>query len=269
MAPSSSPWFAAGCALGAWFAAVAPGCVGGRPDAPASGAARAGDSSVRVAGAAAGARELVGETRSYSEEPRRVSPNVEDVLVPVEARELSVTSGEIIAEGPRRFSIRSPTFRAELGHAPRSAAEVSFVYRGPTQELARLASGEPRRQIGLKLRARDTCNVVYAMWHIAPSAGIVVSVKTNPGQSRHAECGDRGYSFLEPASAKPAPRIEPGEPHVLAAEIRGRTLLVKTDGQTSWEGELPAAAFEFDGPVGVRSDNGEFSVALRAEELVQ
>jgi hypothetical protein len=143
------------------------------------------------------------------------------------------------------------------------------VYQGPTHGDAPLASGELRRQIGLKLRARDGCNVVYVMWHIEPSPGIVVSVKSNPGQSRHAECGDRGYSFLEPTSSKPVAPIAPGQSHVLATEIRGRVLLVKTDGQQSWQGELPPAALEFDGPVGVRSDNGEFSVELRAEELVQ
>jgi hypothetical protein len=239
MAPNHKPRRSARAAFGASLAA-AVSCVGAQPDAPASGLASG------AGGTTPPARELV----------------------PVEARELSVTSGEIIAEEPSRFSIRSPTFRAELGSAPRSAAEVSFVYRGPTEELARLASGEPRRQIGLKLRAHDTCNVVYAMWHIEPSPGIVVSVKSNPGQSRHAECGDRGYSFLQPTIEKEPPRIEPGQSHVLRASIRGRTLRVTTDGAISWEGELPASAFEFDGPVGVRSDNGEFSVALRAEELV-
>ena len=55
----------------------------------------------------------------------------------------------------------------------------------------------------------------------------------------------------------------------LAAAIRGRRLHVSTDGQESWVGELPVAAFQFDGPVGVRSDNADFSAALRAEELVR
>jgi hypothetical protein len=226
--------------VGAWLAAGGLGCVGAQPDAPAAGVAPAAESRT---------------TRAE--------------LVAFEPRDLSVTSGELSEEQPGRFAIRSPTFRAELGRTPRSRVALSFVYRGPTEDVAPLASGELRRQIGLKLRARDSCNVVYAMWHIAPSANIVVSVKSNPGQSRHAECGDRGYDFLQPLSKKPAPRIEPGESHVLEAELRGRTLLVKTDGETSWEGELPAAAFEFDGPVGLRSDNGEFSVALRAEERVQ
>jgi hypothetical protein len=189
--------------------------------------------------------------------------------VPIEARELAVTSGELTFDGPGRFSTRSPALRAELGRAPRSAAELAFVYQGPTLSDAPLASGELRRQIGLKLRAQDGCNVVYVMWHIEPSPGIVVSVKSNPGQSRHAECGDRGYRFLDPTSSKPVAPIARGQKHVLGAEIRGRELLVETDGEPSWRGELPAAAFAFDGPVGVRTDNGEFSVELRAQELVQ
>lgn len=190
-------------------------------------------------------------------------------LAPAEPRDLVVTSGAIESEGAGRFVSRSPTLRAWLGTAPRSAAQLEFVYRGPTADDAPLASGELRRQIGLELRARDTCNVVYVMWHIEPTPGIVVSVKSNPGQRRHSECRDRGYSFLQPITSDAAPRVAPGEAHVLGAEIRGRRLLVSTDGQESWVGELPLAAFEFDGPVGVRADNAEFSAALRAEELGQ
>jgi hypothetical protein len=188
-------------------------------------------------------------------------------LVSVEPGELAATSGEIAPLGPGRFAIRSPTLRAELGRSPRSAAEVQFVYLGPTASDAPLASGELRRQIGLKLRARDTCNVVYVMWHIEPSSRIVVSVKSNPGQSRHSECGDRGYSVLAPTSSEPAPAVARGQAHALGAELRGRELWVTADGRARWVGRLPAEAFEFDGPIGVRSDNGEFSVALRAEKV--
>jgi len=190
-------------------------------------------------------------------------------LQPVAPSALSATSGELVPAGDDRFEIHSPTLRAELGRLPRAAAELAFVYRGPTKTAAPLASGEMRRQIGLKLRARDTCNVVYVMWHIEPSPGIVVSVKSNPGQRTHQECSDRGYSFLQPRSSDPVPRVQIDEPHVLSAEIRGRDLWVTTDGQPSWVGELPAAAFEFDGPVGLRADNGEFSAQLRAEKLAQ
>lgn len=228
-----------------WFAlAVISGCVGVRPDAPPPS----------------------GDASGSGEAPGGSGPA--HALVAFEAGDLRVTSGTIESEGPGRFSNRSPTLRAWLGSTPRSAAALEFVYRGPTLEAAPLASGELRRQIGLELRARDTCNVVYVMWHIEPSPGIVVSVKSNPGQSRHSECRDRGYSFLQPVTSETAPLVAPGQPHVLAAAIRGRRLHVSTDGRESWVGELPVAAFEFDGPVGVRSDNADFSAALRAEELV-
>ena len=78
------------------------------------------------------------------------------------------------------------------------AAELAFVYRGPSREETRLASGELRRQIGLKLRARDTCNVVYVMWQLEPEPRILVSMKRNPGLSTHAGCGAGGYVTLEP-----------------------------------------------------------------------
>lgn len=214
------------------------GCVGVRPDTAPAG----------------------------STEPTSVSGRK---LEPIEPRELSATAGEILPLGRDRFSIQSPTLRAELGSRPRAAAELAFVYHGPTQTAAPLASGEMRRQIGLKLRARDTCNVVYVMWHIEPTPGIAVSVKSNPGQRLHTECSDRGYSSLQPRSSDPVPPIRAEEPHVLAAEIHGRDLWVTTDGQPSWVGELPAAAFEFDGPVGLRSDNGQFSAQLRAEKLAK
>jgi hypothetical protein len=224
-------------------------CGGARPDASTSAPATGAETTPAGSGALA---------------PAAPAP-----LVAIEPRELSVSSGAIEDDGPGRFVIRSPMLRAELGRSPRAAAEMSFIYRGPTQSDAPLASGELRRQIGLKLRARDTCNVVYVMWRIEPAPGIVVSVKSNPGQSRHAECGDRGYSILEPSTSARAPTVEPGRAHVIGVEMRGRQLLVKADGRESWVGELPAAALEFDGPVGVRSDNGEFSVELRAEPGVQ
>jgi hypothetical protein len=219
--------------------ACGPGCSVGRPEAPPSGPS---DAPVRA-------------------------ENTE--LVAVAPSELSATSGQLVALAGARFAISSPTLRAELGRAPRSVAELAFEYRGPTASDNPLASGELRRQIGLKLRAQDSCNVLYVMWHIEPSPGIVVSLKSNPGQTRHAECGDRGYAILQPDSSVPAPAVEPGQPHVLRAVIRGHELRVTVDGAASWVGELPEAAFSFDGPVGLRSDNGEFNAELRAERLAQ
>lgn len=182
--------------------------------------------------------------------------------------QLIVTSGELRPLDPTRFGLDAPTFRAELGAEPRDAVEAEFVYLGPTRDTARLTSGELRRQIGLKLRAQNTCNVVYVMWHIEPAPRLAVSVKANPGQRRHAECSDRGYSFLEPERSRPVGVVREGERHVLRAAIEGSTLRVFIDGVESWAGPLPSAAFEFDGPVGLRADNARFEVELRAPAVL-
>ena len=106
---------------------------------------------------------------------------------------------------------------------------------------------------------------VNVMWHIEPSRGIEVSVKSNPGQATHEACGDRGYTFVKPAWAgDDITEIRSGSRHEIAATIAGATLRVVADGRPAWVGELPAQAFQANGPVGVRSDNGVFDVELRA-----
>jgi hypothetical protein len=179
---------------------------------------------------------------------------------------LRVESGRIDAGPGHSLAIRSAGVRAVAQKGSGSAVEMSFVYRGPSGGVEPLASGELRRQIGLKLRALDTCNVVYVMWHIEPTRGIHVSVKANPDAHDHASCGDRGYTFVEPARSSVVPAITAGERHTLAArlDVAARSLRVDADGAAAWEGPLPAAAFGFDGPVGLRSDNGDFDVELRA-----
>lgn len=184
-------------------------------------------------------------------------------LQAVAASRLCVTSGWV-------DSIEAPTLKVDVGAmrgvvaGDRSgAAELAFDYPGPSHEETPLADGEMRRQIGLKLRAQDTCNVVYVMWRIAPVAGVFVQVKSNPGQSTHEQCADRGYTEL-PATAgtQPAP-IGPGERHTLRADLEGNVLTVLADGALAWKGELPAEAAAGGGPIGVRSDNGQFGFELR------
>jgi hypothetical protein len=46
------------------------------------------------------------------------------------------------------------------------AVEARLTYLGHTRDVARLGSGAMREQFGLKLRAHDACNLVYAMWRI-------------------------------------------------------------------------------------------------------
>lgn len=224
-----------------------------------------------LASSCAGGGSSIGRDHFASETPEVVpARGAADAAPPSELRpvapsELRVTSGSIIPISATEFEINSPVLRAELGQMPRSSAELSFTYRGPSQDEEPLTSGELRRQVGLKVRAQDTCNVLYVMWHIEPSAGLHVSVKSNPGQSLHSECGDRGYIFLDAAASRPVSAIGIGEQHVLRASIVGEELRVLADGVESWVGRLPAEAFRFDGPIGLRSDNGELTVELRAD----
>jgi hypothetical protein len=142
-------------------------------------------------------------------------------------------------------------------------AELELTYRGPSTQSTPLANGELRRQIGLKLRAQDTCNVVYVMWHVEPAPGIAVSVKHNQGESRHADCTDQGYINEQPKSSSPVRPIVAGERRVLRAAIEQNVLRVWVDGALVWTGPLPPEAFGFDGPAGIRSDNGIFDFELR------
>lgn len=161
-----------------------------------------------------------------------------------------------------RQASRSPKMRAQTEGREGDAAELDFVYLGPTEEVAPLASGERRRQLGLKLRARDGCNVLYVMWRIEPEPDLVVSRKANPGMERHAECGTRGYRRLRPATYTPPPPLVVGARHRLRARVEEKRLRVWIDGALVWEGELDEAAARMRGPVGVRSDNVAFAFTL-------
>src|SRR6266700_3617256 len=68
--------------------------------------------------------------------------------------ELCVTKGAI-AGG----AIAEPTVRAFARGTSGDAAQISFKYGGESEGARALESGELRRQVGLKLRAADSCNV--------------------------------------------------------------------------------------------------------------
>lgn len=190
-------------------------------------------------------------------------PKADAALQAVSRSALCVSAGRVEAPAERRLRVDMGGVRAVVASDRSHAAALAFVYRGPSVSTAPLASGELRRQIGLKLRAQDTCNVVYVMWHVEPSSGVFVSVKHNAGASTHGECGAGGYENLKPRHSSAAPLIEPGAAHVLEAVLDGLDIVVKADGNVVWRGELPASALEFDGPVGLRSDNGTFDFELR------
>lgn len=176
--------------------------------------------------------------------------------------DLRVTEGKLSPGPDGVLRIEEPKVRAVARREAGSVAELRFTYLGPTSREEPLSSGEMRRQIGLKLRAEDGCNLLYAMWRLAPKPGLVVSLKRNPGQHSSGDCGASGYTNLRPRRGSPAPALEPGVRHTLHAEQRGNELIVSVDGATAWQGELPAEALSLVGPSGLRSDNGRFDLEL-------
>jgi hypothetical protein len=175
---------------------------------------------------------------------------------------LCVTNGAVTTLPGGRLGVATPSSRAVVaaGSAADQVAEIRFRYLGPSQISKPLASGELRRQIGLKLRAQDTCNLIYAMWHIEPDAAVAVSIKHNAGMNTHAQCGAGGYvNFKEPDRIAPPP-IRPGETHTLRAGLHGHDLTVTADGKPAWQGELPNELLPLEGPPGFRTDNARFEL---------
>jgi hypothetical protein len=181
---------------------------------------------------------------------------------------LCVTEGVIETAGNDRLSVNATKMRAYVNQRTAQSAEVRFTYLGGTSKETALGSGAIRRQFGLKLRAQDPCNLVYAMWRIEPESKLVVSVKRNPGAHTSAECGNRGYENIKPRKASPVPHLQPGQSHTLRAEMKNTELRVFADNQEVWEGDLAADAGTLDGPLGIRSDNArlEFEFLARASE---
>jgi hypothetical protein len=177
---------------------------------------------------------------------------------------LCVTEGTI-EQGPgNRLSVHVPKMRAFVTVRTSQDVEAHFTYLGKTPGEKPLGSGEMRRQFGLKLRAQDPCNLVYAMWRIEPEPELVVSVKSNPGQHTSAECGNRGYRNIKPVHRSLLPPLRPGAAHALRAEMNGVELRVYADNNLVWEGSVGSEAGSLTGPVGIRSDNARLELEVRA-----
>lgn len=185
--------------------------------------------------------------------PASIEPQV--ALHDVAPSSLCVTRGELA--GSR---VEVPTFRATaLGHGG-DAAAIRFAVSGETAKKRALASGADRRQVGLKLRAVDGCNLLYVMWRLDPKPGLEVALKRNPGSRTHQECGARGYTKLEALRREKLPALVKGATHELRAEIAGDAILAWVDDKLVWRGKLPAEARELAGPAGLRSDNLAFEL---------
>ncbi|RKH63413.1 hypothetical protein D7V93_08820 [Corallococcus llansteffanensis] len=188
-------------------------------------------------------------------------------MEPIPLERLTITQGDVqelqrSARDGLRFGIDGPRQRAVAPETTGDDVGLRFTWLGVTDPVVPLASGQVREQVGLKLRARDGCNVLYAMWRIAPSAGIVVNFKRNPDDHHSGECGGDGYTTVRPRFMEPLDPLVPGQPHVLRARIAADVLTVFVDGKRVWEGLLPADALTLEGPVGMRTDNARVRFEL-------
>jgi hypothetical protein len=195
---------------------------------------------------------------------RPVSPANAEALRRIASTDLCVTLGAVAVLPDDRLSVTVAKMRAVARVPTAPAAHLRFTYLGRSKRTSVLGSGEIRAQFGLKLRAQDSCNVVYVMWRFEPESKLVVSIKHNPGMRMHAQCGTAGYRNIVPDLVRELPPMRPGGAHSLHADMQGRALSVRVDGAEIWRGDVGSQALSIDGPVGVRSDNVRVEFALDA-----
>ena len=186
---------------------------------------------------------------------------------PISLASLTVTEGTITPAGTA-LQTADPAMRATVndGGVHATQARLWFQYLGESTTTVPLGSGAIRRQIGLKLRSADPCNLVYVMWHAYPVSQIEVSVKRNPGQTTSAECGNAGYTEI--AEIPVAGGITDHSAHRL--EVRTRRVAsgdlavsIFADRALLRRLTIPAAlSAGIEGPIGVRSDNGNYLFRL-------
>jgi hypothetical protein len=217
---------------------------------------------LRAALAAVAVSLLVSACATTTVSPSSASATVTS-LRRIARQNLCVTEGEVRDAGGGQMEVDSPAMRAVVAGSEPEVAELHFVYRGPTSQTSALANGEVRRQVALKLRAEDSCNVVYVVWRFEPESKVVVQTKRNPGKHSHRECGDHGYETIPGIVTKQVPSPRAGEEHLLQATVTGEALQVFLDRELVWQGDLGTAA-DFSGPVGIRTDNARLAFEMAA-----
>ena len=180
----------------------------------------------------------------------------------VSVNDLCVSEGAIAALPAHRLLVTVPNVHATMNQETPQDIEARFVYLAPAAQNETPSSGH--HQFGFEMLAEDACNLVYVMWRLEPESRIAVSVKSNPDQHVHAECGKRGTSTVSPERTRPLPPVWAGEPlsHALRAKITGAVLMVFADGSLVWRGLLPADVLRTHGPVGIHCDNAKLEFKL-------
>jgi hypothetical protein len=209
---------------------------------------------------------LASGAQAYAPAPAPPSP-----WTPIDQNGLTVTKGTIATVAPNatlRTADSGMRAVAKDGGVHAASARIWFRYLGESTTTAPLGSGEIRRQIGLKLRAANPCNLLYVMWHAYPTRKIQVTIKRNPGQTTSAQCGNNGYTTFTEIPLGSGDGTADHGAHVLAARTRRTAtgdlaLSVYVDSEPARQYVLPAAdTAGLEGPIGVRSDNGNYLFQL-------
>ena len=188
--------------------------------------------------------------------------------------DLRVSLGTIAQTKSGYLTVVGPKERAVRISGKHSQALLRFRYRGPSKKTAPLDSGAVIQQIGLKMRAMNTCNLLYIMWRIKPTEEIYIAIKRNPGKAKYVDCGANGYTVLGRVPLKPLGiTAATRKTHRLGAsvtETAGRYVgEVTIDGRRVWSGGIDAKLIsDIKGPVGFRSDNGSFIFKLFVTDAV-
>ena len=165
------------------------------------------------------------------------------------------TSGKVEVKSSNfPFSTKSEKMRMRSFEDNPRQLLFKFRYKGQTEKLASLGSGELRSQFGIFLNAENQCNALYIMWRISEGR-LAVQQKSNPGKSTHQQCLNNGYKNLKPSFSAKLPRLVRDEEHLLQAKLESSdVLVVSLDGTQIWKGSVPTQRGGA-GFIGVRSDN--------------
>jgi hypothetical protein len=193
-----------------------------------------------------------------------------------------------MTEGTVSFDRHTGTFttgddsktRGETHAGYQQAAELGLSYLRDSTQQDPLGSGLSMRQIGLKLRVSNACNLVYVMWRDTPRPGpreLAVLVKSNPGKTTSSQCHNAGYELIKTVTTGPlADGFTDRAEHTLRADLddalnlvvsidRARVLaapLVHPSGPQ--KGQLVREVTGFGRGVGFRTDNAIFRFRLSA-----
>jgi hypothetical protein len=170
------------------------------------------------------------------------------MISPTIASGYTVTNGTITYANNKFYTEDSAT-RMEFPKTDGNSLTILAEYLGKTTITEPLASGVVQEQFGIKLRAANTCNLVYVMRRFSPYSRVTIMYKQNIGMTTHEECKDGGYVIVKDISV---PAVPIGTTVKLSAKFDNNILTVTLDDKIVWAGIVD---FKQVGVSGFRSDN--------------